>query len=98
MARSRTVDPVTVLAMMKIGGKGNHVFGEATWWGRELFGIDNALVGDWPVVAIRDGRARIVEFGSPLAWWKKHSELLIKHLRALNLMWDQREERLALSR
>ncbi len=96
--RARTVEPLTVLAMMKIGGKGNHVFGEATWWGKELFGIDNALVGDWPVVAIRSGRARIVEFGSPLDWWSKHRELLIKHLRALNLMWDQREERLALSR
>jgi branched-chain amino acid transport system substrate-binding protein len=96
--RARTVEPLTVLAMMKIGGKGNHVFGEATWWGRELFGIDNALVGDWPVVAIRNGRARIVEYGSPLNWWNKNSELLVKHMRALNLMWDQREERLALTR
>jgi len=96
--RARTVEPLTVLAMMKVGGKGNHVFGEATWWGKELFGIDNALVGDWPVVCIRNGRARIVEFGSPLDWWSNHSALLIKHLRALNLMWDQREERVALSR
>jgi hypothetical protein len=96
--RARTIEPLTVLAMMKVGGKGKHVFGEATWWGRELFGIDNALVGDWPVVTIRNGRARIVEFGSPLAWWSEHGDLLIKHMRALNLMWDQREERLALSR
>lgn len=96
--RARTIEPLTVLAMMKVGGKGKHVFGEATWWGRELFGIDNALVGDWPVVTIRNGRARIVEFGSPLAWWSQHGDLLIKHMRALNLMWDQREERLALSR
>lgn len=93
--RAGTVDPLTVLATMKVGGKGNHVFGEATWWGRDLFGIDNALVGDWPVVAIRNGKARIVEFGSPLKWWSKHSALLVKHMRALNLMWDQREERLA---
>lgn len=96
--RARSVDPLTVLAMMKVGGKGSHVFGEATWWGRNLFGIDNALVGDWPVVTIRDGRARIVEFGSPLKWWRNHSDLLIKHMRSLNLMWDQREERLAMSR
>lgn len=96
--RARTVEPLMVLAMMKVGGKGNHVFGEAAWWGRELFGIDNALVGDWPVVTIRNGRARIVEFGSPLKWWNKHSDLLVKHMRALNLMWDQREERLAMSR
>lgn len=96
--RAHTVDPLTVLAMMKVAGKGTHVFGDATWWGRELFGIDNALVGEWPVVTFRNGRARIVEFGSPLAWWNKHSDLLIKHMRSLNLMWDQREERLATSR
>lgn len=96
--KARTVDPLTVLAMMKVGGKGNHVFGEAMWWGRDLFGIDNALVSEWPVVAIRNGRARIVEFGSPLKWWNSHSSLLIKHMRSLNLMWDQREERLALTR
>ncbi len=42
---------------MKIGGIGPHAFGEAVWWGKDLFGIDNALVGDWPVVAIVDGRA-----------------------------------------
>ena len=45
--RARTVDPLTVLAMMKIGGEGNHVFGEAAWGGRGLFGIDNAAVGGW---------------------------------------------------
>ena len=37
----------SVLAMMKVGGVGNHAFGEAAWWGRELFGIDNALVKRW---------------------------------------------------
>ena len=92
--RARTFETMTVLAMMKVGGDGKHAFGDAIWWGRELFGIDNALVGKWPVVTIRDGHARIVEFGSVTAWWWKHSSLLIKHMRALNLMWDQREERL----
>ena len=90
--RARTLEPLTVLAMMKVGDMGKHVFGEARWWGRELFGVDNALVGDWPVVTIRDGRARIVEFGSPLDWWDKHGDLLVRHMRSLNLMWDQREE------
>jgi branched-chain amino acid transport system substrate-binding protein len=76
---------------MKVGGIGQHAFGEATWWGKELFGIDNALVGDWPVVTIVDGRARIQEFGSITAWWSANRPVLIKHMRALDLMWDQRE-------
>ncbi len=88
--RARSFEPFSVLAMMKVGGVGQHAFGEARWWGRDLFGIDNALVGHWPVVTIQDGRARIQEFGSIIAWWAEHKSLLIKHMRALELMWDQR--------
>lgn len=85
-----TVDPAKVLAGMKIGGKGKHAFGEATWWGKELFGIDNALVGDWPVVVIEDGKAKIKEFTSIPAWWEKHGPLLIKHFEAMGEMYYQR--------
>lgn len=95
---ARTFEPMTVLAMLKVGGKGHHVFGDAMWWGRELFGIDNALVGDWPVVTIKNNRARIVEFGSITRWWMENSHLLVKQMRDLNLMWDQREQLMATSR
>jgi branched-chain amino acid transport system substrate-binding protein len=61
------------------------------WWGKELFGIDNALVGAWPVVAIENGRARIQDFVSMQDWWTAHKSTLVGHLRALDLMWDQRE-------
>ncbi|MCC7252679.1 ABC transporter substrate-binding protein [Hyphomicrobium sp.] len=90
--RARTFEPFSVLALMKVGGVGPHAFGEAAWWGRDLFGIDNALVGDWPVVTIADGRARIQEFCSIIGWWTEHKEVLIKHMRAMELMWDQREQ------
>lgn len=96
--RARTFDTATVLAAMKVGGAGKHVFGDATWWGRDLFGIDNALVGYWPVVRIENGRARIVEFGSILDWWGKHSGLMIKHMREMDLMWDQRQKTLSPAR
>lgn len=89
--RARTFEPFSVLAAMKVGGIGPHAFGEARWWGKDLFGIDNALVGDWPVVAIVDGKARIQEFGSIADWWSKNRATLVKHMRSLNLMWDQRE-------
>jgi branched-chain amino acid transport system substrate-binding protein len=89
--RARSTEPFSVLSMMKFGGVGHHAFGEAIWWGNELFGIDNALVGDWPVVMIENGRARIQEFSSIMDWWNRHKDALIRHMRAMNLMWDQRE-------
>lgn len=89
--RARNFEPFSVLSMMKVGGSGAHAFGEAEWWGKELFGIDNALVGDWPVVMIEDGKARIQEFASITDWWTAHRTTLLKHMRALGLMWDQRE-------
>lgn len=93
--RARTFEPFSVLAMMKVGGMSSHAFGEAQWWGKDLFGIDNALVGEWPVVMIEDGRARIQEFGSIMTWWADNRAILVKHMRALHLMWDQREELMA---
>lgn len=89
--RARTFEPLSVLAFMKVGGIGEHAFGEAVWWGRDLFGIDNALIGDWPVVTIEGGRARIQEFCSIMDWWSAHKDVLIKHMREMDLMWDQRE-------
>lgn len=88
--RAGSVEPAAVLAAMKDGGKGKHAFGEAQWWGKELFGIDNALVGDWPVVVIRDGKATIAEFRSITDWWSKNSELMVKHMTDLGQMWSQR--------
>lgn len=87
---ARTVEPVSVLAAMKTGGVGRHVFGDARWWGRELFGINNALVGNWPVVRIEGGKARIVAYKSIPDWWDRHGQLLIGHMRELGQMWDQR--------
>ena len=88
--KAGSVEPTEVLPAMKAGGKGLHAFGEAEWWGRELFGIDNALVGDWPVVAIENGKAVIKEFKSIPAWWRKHGKLLVKHFDKMGEMYYQR--------
>lgn len=85
-----TTEPVSVLAAMKRGRQMPHAFGPAEWWGEEVFGIDNALVGDWPVVGIRQGRARIQEFGSVLGWLGRNSALLQRELEALGQLWQQR--------
>ncbi len=90
--RIQTVEPLAVLSAMKMGGVSSNVFGDARWWGRELFGIDHALVGSWPVVQIIDGKARIVEISPVLDWWDKHGDLLKEYMRANGQMWDQRLE------
>ncbi len=88
--KAGSAEPDAVLAAMTDGGTGKHAFGEADWWGGDLFGIDNALVGNWPVVVIEDGKARIKGFKSIPDWYAKHGDLLKKHMAAYNQMWDQR--------
>ena len=80
----------SVLAAMKRGRQMPHAFGMARWWGTEVYGIDNALVGDWPVVAIRDGKARIQGFGSVLGWLEAHGGTLVEELGLLGQLWHQR--------
>ena len=77
--KAGSVEPMDVFAALKEGGRGPHVFGDADWWGEELWGIDNALVGNWPVVQIQNGKATIVEYRNIIDWWNKHGELLKKH-------------------
>ena len=88
--KAGSVEPADVLKAMKDGGTGKHAFGDAKWWGTELFGIDNALVGNWPVVVIENGKAVIKEFRSIPDWWDKHKDLMVKHMTALGQMWNQR--------
>lgn len=85
-----TTEPVSVLAAMKRSQVMPHAFGPARWTGADIFGIDNALVGDWPVVRIVEGRAKIVEFGSVLNWLGQHGDRLARHLESLGQMWHQR--------
>ena len=87
---SQTVEPLAVINTLRTDGFAFNAFGEARWWGRELFGADNALVGSWPVVRIENGKARIVEFRSILDWWDRYGERLLRHMRGYGQMWDQR--------
>ncbi len=88
--KAGSVEPEAVLAAMQDGGKGLHAFGEADWWGEDLFGINNALVGNWPVVVIEDGKAVIKEMRSIPDWYAAHGDLLKKHMEAYGQMWNQR--------
>ena len=83
----------SVLAALKQLGHVTHAFGPAQWWGADVFGIDNALVGDWPVVSIKEGKARIEAFGSIPAWLSQNSALLKAEMYDLSQMWNQRLDR-----
>lgn len=63
----------------------NFVFGDGRWWGSQLWGADSALVGRWPVVVIKDGKARIQGFGDVSGWLDQHQDVLLKHMKASNL-------------
>jgi len=65
--------------------KQDFVFGGGDWWGSQMWGLDNALVGRWPVVTIVDGKARIQEFGDVAAWLSTNKEVLVKHMQDLGL-------------
>ncbi|WP_417278188.1 ABC transporter substrate-binding protein [Celeribacter sp.] len=87
-----SLNTASVLAALKRGRRMPHAFGLATWWGTDVYGIDNALVGDWPVVAIRGGKAEIQEFGSVLGWLEAHGGRLMEELGALGQLWHQRDK------
>lgn len=87
-----SVNPVSVLTTMKQMEPVTHAFGPARWWGEHLFGIDNALVGDWPVVRLQDGKARIAEFLSVPDWLEKHEDRLRDHMGKVGQLWQQRIE------
>ncbi len=88
--KAGSIEPGDVLTAMKSTNKIKHAFGDAEWWGEELFGISNAVVGNWPVVVIEDGKAVVKEYRSIPAWWAKNKDLMVKHFTAMGQMWNQR--------
>ena len=88
--KAGSAEPADVLNAMTESGQGAHAFGTADWWGEDLFGINNALVGNWPVVVMENGKATIKAFKSIPAWYEKHGDLLKKHMSDYGQMWDQR--------
>jgi branched-chain amino acid transport system substrate-binding protein len=88
--KAASAEPQEVLQAMKAGGRGKHTFGDAIWWGKELYGIDNALVGDWPVVVMQNGKAVIKEYRSIPAWWGKNAAIMIAHYEAMGEMYYQK--------
>jgi branched-chain amino acid transport system substrate-binding protein len=85
--KAQSLDPTQVLEAMKADPESPHVFGQAEWWGEPLWGINNALVGPWPIVRVNDqGKARIQEFRDIRNWLDEHEDLLVKHFEKQGLL------------
>ncbi|MCP4429979.1 MAG: ABC transporter substrate-binding protein [Gammaproteobacteria bacterium] len=80
-----SIEPGDVLKSLKFTLNPAFVFGEGQWWGSQLWGQDNAVVGRWPVVVVENGKARIQEYRSVSDWLKKNKDVLIKHMKELGL-------------
>jgi len=80
-----SVEPTKVTQALKSNNSPEFVFGGGKWWGSQLWGQDNAVVGRWPVVVVENGKARIQEFRSVSGWLEKNKAVLIKHMKELGL-------------
>ena len=82
---AQSVEPTRVLKALQAQRNPEFVFGGGRWWGSQLWGRDNAVVGRWPVVVIEGGKARIKEYRSVVAWLDKHIDVLIRNMKELGL-------------
>lgn len=80
-----SIDSTDVLNALKNNPNPPHPFGVGKWRGKELWGRDNIVIGNWPVVVIEGGKTRIKEFGSVSGWLDKHSDVLIKYMKSHGL-------------
>ena len=84
-----TLSAVLVPADTKQMKDFKNVLSLAQWLDEKLFGISNALIEDWPVVAIHNLKSRIVEFGSISQWLGRHKTHLKAEREYPGQLWDQ---------
>lgn len=78
---AQSINPPDVLAALKGMNPAPHIFGPAKWWGKDVFGVDNVLIGRWPVVQMQNGKAKLVAMGDVAGWLEKNQDELIKRLK-----------------
>jgi branched-chain amino acid transport system substrate-binding protein len=66
--KAGSVESEKVFAALKASDSVPHAFGPGKWWGKEVFGLDNLLVPDWPITEVRSGKPVIVAKKSLTAW------------------------------
>lgn len=86
--KAGSVDSEKVYQALKSSPSVPHAFGPGVWWGKEVFGMDNLLVPNWPITEIRSGKPAIVAQKSLQEWLAKpgNKDTLFKYLKKWNMM------------
>jgi branched-chain amino acid transport system substrate-binding protein len=85
--KAGSVESEKVFEALKSSTTVPHAFGPAKWWGKEVFGLDNLLVPDWPITEIKNGKPVIVAQKSLTNWLDRgnNREILNKYLKKWKL-------------
>ncbi|MDP1702070.1 MAG: ABC transporter substrate-binding protein [Aestuariivirga sp.] len=81
-----SVDPMDVYAALQKMDPAPQIFGNAKWWGKDVFGVNNALMGRWPIVQLQKGKAKIVEMGDVSGWMSNNQDALVAKLRDVGMI------------
>jgi branched-chain amino acid transport system substrate-binding protein len=81
-----SVNSTDVYAALQAMDKPPHIFGEAKWWGAGVFGVNNALIGKWPVVQLQNGKAKIVELGDVAGWLAVNEADIVDTLKKVGML------------
>ena len=63
-----------------------HTFGPAIWYGKNPYGIDNALAGRVPAVQIQDSKPKIMAMVDIPPWIDEHMDVFVRHMQELQLI------------
>ncbi len=80
--KAGSIESEKVYEALKASPTVPHAFGPGVWWGKEVFGMDNLLVPNWPITEIRSGKPAIVGQKSLSDWLAKpgNKDILFKCL------------------
>ncbi|UCF90109.1 MAG: ABC transporter substrate-binding protein [Desulfobacterales bacterium] len=80
--KAASIESEKVFEALKASESVPHAFGPGVWWGKEVFGVDNLLVPNWPITEIRSGKPAIVAQKSLADWLAKpgNKDILFKCL------------------
>jgi branched-chain amino acid transport system substrate-binding protein len=86
--KAGSVDPMKVYKALKASKTVPHSFGPGVWWGKEVFGISNLLVPNWPITEVHDGKPHIVAHMNFIDWLKEghNREILYSTLKKWKMM------------
>ena len=86
--KAGTVESEKVYQALKASETVPHSFGPGRWWGKEVFGIDNLLVPNWPITEIDNGKPKIVAYKSLHDWLARgnNKETLFETLKKWKMM------------